>query len=153
MNVDFTQIEILLVTVLLPPLLIFAAKWATRELGHMLEPWIGHQEALVVQKRLNEILDHGVGKAVAELLPIIQAHGLTLNVQSALVAIVVQYAVDHGGEFVQDLGGLEQAGLTRLDEKARARLVAHPAVQAAMTTPVVNDNPPLDLHPATSAAA
>ena len=130
-HVDLTPLVMMLMDALVIPLIMFAVHLSTAKLGEKLEPYLGHERELALQKRVNELLDKGVGSAAMKYLPELQAHGLTVDTGSWLAAHAVDYFVAHAPELVPQVKTFEGS----LEEKAKARILAHPAVHAALALP------------------
>lgn len=145
-QVNFMPLVLIVLTSVGIPLATFFAKLGISELCSLLKPYIGEKQATEVQKRADALLDKGIGEAVLHFLPMLQAQGLTVDLGNAIAARVADYAVNHAPDFAPKLSAFEGA----IQEKVKGRLVAHPAVQAAVTVQMLPS--PAVAHPAAAAA-
>ena len=144
-TIDFTPLLVAVFSTVGLVVLRGLGHFAVNEAVKLLTPYVGEKEALVVQQRVNELLDKGVSYAMLEGKALIEQHGLTVDVQNWLAARVAQYAVDHAPDLAVKAGGLADKGL--------ARLLPHPEVKAAVAAHAsANDNAPQDIRPAAQAA-
>ena len=130
-HVDLTPLVMMLMDALVIPLILFAVHMAVAKLGQTLEPYLGQGRELALQKRVNELFDKGIGDAALKYLPELQAHGLTIDVGNWMAAHAVDYFVAHAPDLTEQVKTFEGS----LEAKATARLLAHPAVHAALALP------------------
>lgn len=142
-HVDVMPLVIALITSVGIPLATFFLHLAVGRVCALLAPYIGDHQALALQHRANELLDKGIGEAVLHYLPELQARGLTVDVGNVIAARVASYATNHSADLATRMEAFEGS----LEEKVKARLIVHPAVQAALALPA-----PVELHPAAAAA-
>lgn len=126
-HVDLTPVVMLLMTALVIPLVQFAAHTVVGKAEAMLEPYLGPQRALAVQRHANELFDKAIGDAALHYLPELQAHGVSVDVGNALAAHAVGYFVANAPDLADRVKSYEG----NLEDMARARLLAHPAVAAS----------------------
>ena len=126
-HVDLTPVVMIVMTALVIPLIQFACHTAVAVVGKKLEPYLGPQRDLAIQQHANELFDKAIGDAALHYLPELQAHGLTVDVGNALAAHAVGYFVSNAPDLADRVKSYEGS----LEDMARARLLAHPAVAAS----------------------
>lgn len=126
-HVDLTPVVMLLMTAFVIPLIQFAGHKIVAKAGTMLEPYLGPQRSLAVQHQANELWDKAIGDAALHYLPELQAHGLRVDVGNALAAHAVGYFLSNAPDLADRVKSYEGS----LEDMARARLLAHPAVAAS----------------------
>lgn len=128
-HVDLFPLVSVLTTCLVMPLAMFAGHLViNRGVTRAIEPYVGHVEALAVQQRADALFDHAIGAAAMAFLPELQAKGLTVDLGASMAAHVAGYIIGHAPDFADQIKGFEGG----LEQMASARLITHPAVQAAL---------------------
>ncbi len=135
-HADLFPLISIVCTCFVMPLAMFAGHaLINRGVEKVIEPYVGHAEALAVQARADALFDKGIGAAAMAFLPELQAKGLTVDLDASMAAHVAAYLINHAPDFADQIKGFEGG----LEQMASARLITHPAVQAAIAGVPTND--------------
>ncbi len=87
-----------------------------------LEHYLGEKNALLLQQRVDHLLNQGIGFAAQKAVTQVRANGgISFDTRNIMVDWAVKYATDHAPDLATSAGNLT--------EKVLARFDTHPAVQ------------------------
>lgn len=124
--IDISGLIIAAVYSLFPVVLGFLGRAAWKELSPFAIRYLGEQNAMIFQGRVDSVLSAAIGFAVQHGAEYVKSKGpIPVDTKSWMVEMAVNYATSHAGDLMAEAGNVT--------EKVLARFDTHPAVQGLVT--------------------
>ena len=130
-HVDLMPIVMLLAQYLVIPLGLYGIHLGFAIAEKKLEPWLGPQRALALQRHFDRVAEAGLGSAASKYLGDLQTKGLTVDVGNTLTAHAATYMMTYAPGLAESVKTAEGSIEQRID----ARLLTSPSVGECPSAP------------------